>query len=162
MIKAESLVKSLEKDINSLEKKIKYTNIYNIRNQIVRLIIDSGIIIEKSIPFIVSCLIIFNANKYVLHKTPFKFDKVMKKNSIETIDTSNNIHIEKSSYDVKYKQEKIEFSTGWKLNEKGYYQRIVTEYKINDSIDLNNIDTILKMNNEEIKKIFYPHLMKNI
>ena len=59
MLNKEKLLKNLEKDINNLENRINHRILYNFRNAIITFFIKSGIIVDKSLPFILSSIILF-------------------------------------------------------------------------------------------------------
>lgn len=147
--KNNNIVTKMEKEIESLKKQIKHTNIRNIRNYAMRLLIKSGIVLDYALPFILSAIIIANiqASK---DNSPFILDEITENTKIETIDTSSGIHIENKSYDYKYKKELIEHSTGWIINDRGLYERTITSYRISDKIDLSDPKSILSMTKEEI------------
>lgn len=144
------LVKKFTKDVNKLESRIKYRKLYNIRNFIISILIKSGIAIDYALPFMLSAIIWFSS-KNIKGNTPFYLDEVTKKANVKIIDTSSGIHLEHISYDYDY--ELIEHSTGWLVNDKGLYERVVTSYRLNDEIDLNNTEKIISMTKEEIEKI---------
>lgn len=146
------LVNKLSIDVKKLENKIEYRKMYNIRNFVVRSLLKSGIAIDYALPFILATIII--AHSFAAKgNSPFHIDEIIKKASIETIDTSSGIHSEHVSYDFSYSNESIEYSTGWITNDKGLYERTVTSYRISDEIDLSETNKILSMSKEEIENI---------
>lgn len=146
------LVNKLSSDLKRLENKIKHRKIYNFRNIVVELLLKIGIDIDYALPFIFTAVIIAYSNA-AEGNTPFYIDEITEKAGIETIDTSNGIHLEHVSYDFSYDDELIEYSTGWITNDKGLYERTVTSYRMSNEIDLSDTDRILAMSKEEIEKI---------
>lgn len=146
------LVKKFTKDVNKLENKIEHPKLYNIRNFIISMLIKSGIAIDYALPFILAAIIWYHS-RAINGSTPFILDEVTKKANVKITDTSSGIHLEHISYDYDYDDELIEHSTGWVVNDKGLYERVVTSYRLNDEIDLNNTEKIISMTKEEIEKI---------
>lgn len=152
MVTREDIVGKLEDEIDELEYKINNREEYDKKNKIIKALIKSGIAIDYALPFILAALITL----YIAQKeesTPFIIDTVNQNAVIEMIDTSDEIHkqtIKNSDYNVS----SIEYSTGWKKNEYGLYERTSTKYMLNENIDLNNIDLILKMDKEQLDSCF--------
>lgn len=161
MINNNKLIKKLTKDANRLQNKIKYRKLYNIRNVVVRPLIESGIAVDYALPFIIAAIIAANAYSSE-GNAPFRADEITEKAGVETIDTSSGIHLEHISYDFDYDDKLIEYSTGWIVNEKGLYERTVTSYKLNDEIDLENKEKILEMTKDDIDKALVITNVKKI
>lgn len=152
MYSRSGLVNMFSRDVKTLENRIKHRKIYNILNFIVKLVLKSGIAIDYMLPFMLASLVV--ANSYSAKgNAPFRVDEITEKANIETIDTSNGIHLENVSYDFSYDDELIEHSTGWIINDKGLYERTVTSYRISDEIDFSETDKIFSMSKEEIEHI---------
>lgn len=155
MKNSDYLLKKLQQDINKLQNKINHTKLYNIRNLLVSYLIKSGIVIDYTLPFIISSVMIFEFES-LSGNTPFHIDDFVSKKTIELIDTSAGIH-EENEYDLGYNKAyfdcSIEYSTGWSINDMGTYERTSTTYKINKKIDVSDIDKILSMTKDDIEKI---------
>lgn len=151
MLDNKDLVQKITNDVNKLQDKIENRQLYNIRNFVIRMLLRSGIVIDYALPFILSAVVIgyLQSSK---GNTPFHRDEVIEKASVETIDTSSGIHLERKSYDFNYNNELVEHSTGWIVNDEGLYERTVTSYKLNDNVDINDTEKILSMTKEEIDK----------
>lgn len=149
MINNNELIKKLTNDVNRLQNKIEKRKLYNIRNIVVRALLKSGIAVDYTLPFILAAIIIANSQASK-GNAPFHIDEITEKAGIETIDTSNGIHLEHISYDFSYDDELIEHSTGWIINEKGLYERTVTSYRLNDEINLEDTEKIMSMTKEEV------------
>lgn len=162
MLNKEKLLKNLEKDINNLENRINHRILYNFRNAIITFFIKSGIIVDKSLPFILSSIILFYGGK-IKEKTPFICDKIKENATLITTvtSTSNNLDskIEYKSYPY---NKSIEYSTKWKLNNNGFYERTITQYELNSFVNTLTIDEILGMTKDEIEKMFYILDIKTI
>ena len=152
MYSRSGLVNMFSRDVKTLENRIKHRKIYNILNFIVKLVLKSGIAIDYMLPFMLASFMVANLHS-AKGNAPFRVDEITEKASIETIDTSNGIHLENVSYDFSYDDELIEHSTGWIINDKGLYERTVTSYRISDEIDFSETDKILSMSKEEIENI---------
>ena len=75
--------------------------------------------------------------------------------------TSNNLDskIEYKSYPY---NKSIEYSTKWKINDDGFYERTITQYELNSFVNTLTIDEILGMTKDEIEKMFYILDIKTI
>lgn len=153
MLNKRQLLSNLKKDIKALEFKVEHKLFFNFINVIAIGLIKLGIAIDYAIPFILSIILIFNMHSKQ-GQTAFAIDQVTEKAKIETFDTSTGIHMENRSFDYDYDNRSFEHSTAWYVNEYGLYERTVTTYQINDSIDLNNLDSIFKMTKEQVEKSF--------
>lgn len=155
------LVKKLSTDVKRLENKIEHRTLYNIRDIVIMTVLKSGIVIDYCLPFIVSSLVMAN---YYTNKgnAPFIIDKVINKANVETTDTSNGIHFERISYDFKYDEELLEYSTKWIINDKGLYQRTITFYRVSDEILAKEPNEILSMSKEEIENNFIVENIQTI
>lgn len=146
----EKIVKKLDSQVNKLKNKIEHRKLYNVRNLAIRTLIRTGFVIDYVAPFVLAGFIGAN-NPLFKENPPFQIDKFPKKASVQTIDTSSGIHTEKITYDFRFNDEILEHSTGWVINDKGLYERIVTTYKVSEKIDLEDTDSIFKMSKEEIE-----------
>lgn len=154
MLNEEKLIKKLASDISNLENKINNPDLYNKRTNTIRKLIDAGLLIDYSLPIILAGLCIFYAS-YLYGNTPFSEDIVSAKANIQIIDTSIGIYNKKISFDSEYDDEIIfQHSTGWEKNEYGIYERIVTSYKLDDVITLDNKDEILSMTKYQVENAF--------
>ena len=152
MVTRENIIEKLENDISIIEYKINNTQEYNDKNKIKRILIKSGIAIDQALPFILASLIMLHMAK-INNKTPFITDIIKERGNIEVIDTTNGMHKQNiiySSFDVS----PIEYSTGWKLNEYGLYERRSTTYMINENFNVDNIEEILNMNEDDLNSLF--------
>lgn len=143
------LMNKLNKDIRFLERKMQYPKLYNTRNCLINLLLRFGIVLDFSVPFIMTFIVVANT-KFVNTKDLITFeDKVSRKN-IETIDTSDGSHIENINSNI-YDKNFIEYSYVFKSDKNNYERKTVT-YEVNDEIDLNSLDNILSMDNDELVK----------
>lgn len=144
------LMNKLNKDIRFLERKMQYPKLYNTRNCLINLLLRFGIVLDFSVPFIMTFIVVANT-KFVNTKDLITFeDKVSRKN-IETIDTSDGSHIENINSNI-YDKNFIEYSYIFKSDKNNYERKTVT-YELNDEIDLNSLDNILSMDNDELVKM---------
>lgn len=142
------LLKKLRKEVMTLEKHIEKREKYNLKNKIIRKVIDTGIAIEYLFPYILSSLIMFQVNLYD-GDNPLKRDIVYDKKQIEITKTSSGVQFDKvfDEYDKSSNDEFLEYSSSWAINEYGLYEREITSYQIDD-IELN--DEILNMTKQEL------------
>ena len=157
----EKLIKKLRKDIKSLQLKTEHTRLYNIRNFAARALIKSGIAIDYALPFILAATVM--GNIYALEgDAPFVIDEVTDNALVQTIDTSEGLHIRQTSYDIDYDTRMIEHTTGWIVNDKGLYETTITSYRLNSNIDLSDKEKVLSMTKEEIEEALIITNVKTI
>lgn len=142
------LIKKFTDDIIEIESKIKNPKLYNTRNHLIKVLIKSGMAIDYLLPFIMATIIVANYQK-AKGNPPFKIDQVSKKAYIESIDTSNDLHKDFLRYEYNPSEELVEHSTKWITNEYGLYERTITSYRLDESLDINRI---LSMTKEEIEQ----------
>ena len=152
MLDKEDLLKVLKYDIKDLEDKIDNPKKSRLKNSLVSFLLKMGIVVDYSLPFILVSFLIFNSFKS-FGNLPFSKNKIKDFSNVEKISSSTGLEIEKKSYTKEYKN-CLQHTTGWIINELGLYERIVTTYKIDDKIDLNNTSKILAMSKEEIEAAF--------
>ena len=148
----ETLMDKLAEEIASIENKLKYPSIYNLRNLILQAFVKSGIALDYSLPFLLSTTIassIFASCGNV----PFRVDNIKQKASIETLDTSARLHLERASFDYQYNQEFIEHSTGWTINQYGLYERTVTSYNPDSELNLSDPEKVFSRSLEELQNL---------
>ena len=149
MLNKSDLIKKLEKDIKETENKIEYKNLYNVRNFIIRGLLKTGIAVDYALPYILSGIIIFNVLE-AKNKTPFIVDQIPVKASVETMITSTGIESTVTSFDYKYDIKALQYSSGWKENESGIYERTITDYDIGLFTDLSNKQEIFSQTKSEL------------
>ena len=153
MMKNNSYVKKVQQDIKELENKINPSNTFLLKRLIAKNLVRFGIAVEYSLPVILSFLLLLSIREK--HgRIPFKIDKIVDTVSVQNIDTSSDIHIEFLSSEKEYCDTKLEYSTGWKLNSIGLYERTSTSYIVNDDIDLTDSSKIFSMSNDELNNAF--------
>lgn len=153
--------KTLVKQEKKLQNKMDHPKLYNIRNLAIRTLLKSGIAIDYALPFIMSSIIVGSIQTR-LGITPLILDDKVVHPSIETIDTSSGLHLQKISYDFNYDEESIEYTTGWKLNNNGLYERTSTSYRINKNVDITNVEKLLSMSKEELDDVLVIINVENI
>ena len=113
------------------------------------------------LPFICMAIVVLNGKQFK-QNPPFKIDDIKVNTKIETIDTSSGSHIKHKSFDFEYDDEILEYSTGWKINDKGLYERTETHYRLNNRVDINDVDKVLSMSKEEIENMLEITNIKTI
>ena len=149
-MKQKELLHKLRNEIKNLDNQINHRFSINFQNFIMRMVIKMGIKLDTCLPYILSFFFMFYVSSYTKMKNPFTIDIETVKEKVQTMDTSNGYHLEKTSFDYNYNDRKFSHSTKWQVNEYGLYERIVTTYRIDDSIDLMDLDSIFKINKEEL------------
>ena len=153
------ILKDFSKDIDNLQFKIEHYKLYNIYTFFVRLLLKNGIMISKGFPFILSSVIVLNSSTYKNNKI-FKRDIVQKPGYIQTIDMTNGNHEENVC--VEKGKNKIEYSNGWTINNQGLYERIVVSFKVNNRVDLENLDDILNMPEDKLRELLTVKEVKTV
>lgn len=152
MIDRKDLLNQLKKEVKLIESQVEERKLYNFKAHIVRTLVKSGIAIDYAFPFILSGFIVFNIFE-LMGKTPFYQNEIKKSKKIEKMVTSTGIDkIEESGIFTDY-EETYSYSTGWKINEYGLYERVETFYQLDESIDLSNLD-FSKMTKDDMDSIF--------
>lgn len=157
----EQFYRCLVRKEKSLQNKIDHLKFYNILNLAIRALLKSGIAIDYALPFLMSSIIV-GTIQAKLDITPFIFDSKEVHPNIETIDTSSGLHLQNISYDFSYDEESIEYTTGWKLNNYGLYERVSTSYRISKEIDITNVEKLLSMSKEELDAALIVTNIENI
>lgn len=146
----DKILKKITKDVNHLQFQIEHRKLYNTFIAFVRFWVKSGIILDKSFPFFLSTVLVLNSNSFKNDKA-FKRDIVSKPAYIQTINTSNGIFEE--NIRAVGGDNIVEYSSAWMINNTGLYERTVVTYKVNNKINLKNIDEILSMTEEELNDL---------
>lgn len=161
MINNKYLISKLAKEVEELQKIIKYREVYNVRNFFMSCLIKSGIAFDQVLPFIITGWLVASLNSSS-GNTPFMVDDSVRRVYVKTIDTSSGVHLKHFSYDISYDDELIEYSTGWNINENGLFERTVTSYRISKELDLSDVDSILSMTKEELEDVLVITNIKTI
>ena len=161
MINNKYLISKLAKEVEELQKIIKYREVYNVRNFFMSCLIKSRIAFDQVLPFIITGWLVASLNSSS-GNTPFMVDDSVRRVYVKTIDTSSGVHLKHFSYDISYDDELIEYSTGWNINENGLFERTVTSYRISKELDLSDVDSILSMTKEELEDVLVITNIKTI
>ena len=146
----DKILKKITKDVNHLQFQIEHRKLYNAFIVFVRFWVKSGIILDKCFPFFLSTVLVLNSDSFKNDKA-FKRDIVSKPAYIQTINTSNGIFEE--NIRAVGGDNIVEYSSAWMINNTGLYERTVVTYKVNNKINLKNIDEILSMTEEELNDL---------
>jgi len=159
MDKQEDDLSTYAEDFKKLRERIFHTKKYNRHTFVLRSLINCGIGLDYFLPMLMSSFIV--GSKLFSSNPPFIPNEVIGYASVETFDTSLGFHSEKRSYDFDYSDLSFEHSTGWKINEEGLYERIITIYET-EGIDFTDTDKIFSMTKEEIDEKFIVTDIKTI
>lgn len=146
----EKLLKSLTKEVKDMESMIKNAKLYKLKKQFKKYLIKSGIVLNHVIPYALASFISYGSVS-AIGFNPFSFEEVKENAKIETFETSTGLNRKTSSKDIEYGSNSFEYTTSWKLNDNGLYERTITVYEIDDSIDLSDTDKVLSMTKEEVE-----------
>lgn len=146
----EKLLKSLTKEVKDMENMIKKAKLYKLKKQFKKYLIKSGIVLNHVIPYALASFISYGSVSAIGYN-PFSYEKVKENAKIETFETSTGLNRKTSSKDIEYGSNSFGHTTAWKLNDNGLYERTITVYEIDDSIDLSDTDKVLSMTKEEVE-----------
>ena len=146
----EKLLKSLTKEVKDMESMIKNAKLYKLKKQFKKNLIKSGIVLNHIIPYALASFISYGSVSAIGYN-PFSYEKVKENAKIETFETSTGLNRKTSSKDIEYGSNSFGHTTSWKLNDNGLYERTITVYEIDDSIDLYDTDKLLSMTKEEVE-----------
>lgn len=146
----EKLLKSLTKEVKDMESMIKNAKLYKLKKQFKKYLIKSGIVLNHVIPYALASFISYGSVSAIGYN-PFSYEKVKENAKIETFETSTGLNRKTSSKDIEYGSNSFGHTTAWKLNDNGLYERTITVYEIDDSIDLSDTDKVLSMTKEEVE-----------
>ena len=146
----EKLLKSLTKEVKDMENMIKNAKLYKLKKQFKKYLIKSGIVLNHVIPYALASFISYGSVSAIGYN-PFSYEKVKENAKIETFETSTGLNRKTSSKDIEYGSNSFGHTTAWKLNDNGLYERTITVYEIDDSIDLSDTDKVLSMTKEEVE-----------
>lgn len=146
----EKLVISLTKEVKYMENMIKNAKLYKLKKQFKKNLIKSSIVLNHFIPYALASFISYGSVS-AMDFNPFSLEEVKENAKIETFETSTGLNRKTSSKDIEYGSNSFEYTTSWKLNDNGLYERNITVYEIDDSIDLSDTDKVLSMTKEEVE-----------
>ena len=148
MQREDKLIKNLQKDIKNLELRIDDKRIDRLKK-----LCKVGFVLNHIMPFVISSFIsVLISSK--INMSPFCYEKVKEYANIRLIKTSSGFENKKESYGADSLEESFLYTTDCQLNDNSLYERNVTMYKMNDSIDEDNIDEMLKLSKEELEETF--------
>lgn len=148
-----SYYNKLEKEYAHYNRVLKYRYLYNLKNSIIKAACGLGIGLDVLFPYILSFVITFATMSE--YNNPFKIEKIEKYPYVCEIDMKDHIHLESKTYNAKYKDNRVEYSTGW-IKKNDSYERTVYEYGYNESILDYNFDDLFEMTKEEIDELLIP------
>ena len=143
----------VSKDIKLLESRVNPTTLDKVKKHVATTLLRLGIGVEYALPLIMSFVVIFS----ILEKrgdAPFRIDRVVDTVHTKEIDTTDGTHLEFNSIDSYEDDENIEYSSAWKINEHGMYERKSIIFSMDKDLDLSDTNKILNMSEEELKNSF--------
>jgi len=150
-MKKNEILASIENSASSMKKMYDNYQKHSLKYGIVSALIRCGIGLDYCIPFLASTIVAFSVYAK-FNRIPFVKTDIKEYASTYSMETSNEYSKQVTSYDYKYFNNSIEYSSGWILNDNNLYERDVIVYRYNDS-DI-NLDKVLNMSNEEISKLY--------
>ena len=149
---SDALIKKLKKETKDLECQINNMYYYNVKVKIIRTLIKSNLFINKILPFVASFLVFYGIGKYEGNSMFIK-DYIKDEPYVEMIETSKGKTIIHTSFDYKYEDSKLEYSTGWIINKNGLFERNSIVYYIDEKVKLEDKDSLLNMTTEDLNKL---------
>lgn len=140
---------SQEKELKRLKEIANDKDKYNRKIKLKKLGIRIGIITDTCLPFFVAGLIIT-----VAKPESFNDNTVKEYTNVLTIENKDGELLNRKSMDVDYDDfsDEIEFSTGWKLNDRNMYERSFIKVYYDEALKSLSKEEILKMNREDFFK----------
>ena len=146
----EKLLKSLTKEVKDMENMIKNAKLSKLKKQFKKRLIKSSIVLNHVIPYALATFISYSTISAIGYN-PISDEKVKENTKIETFETSTGLNRKNSSKDIEYGSNSFLYTTSWKLNDNGLYERTIIVYEIDDSIDLSDTDKLLSMTKEDVE-----------
>ena len=151
MITKEEIYNYLNSEEKELNEKISNLKMYNLKNYFKRRGIDTAFFLHRAAPFALATVIASSTFPMMSAKKPFYRDTIIEKASIRSIDTSTGYHYQSRSFDYEYNTNKLEYSTGWTLDNNLYTRNIIS-YEIDNSIDLEDLESLLTKTDQELRE----------
>lgn len=133
----EELINLLNKDINDTKIKIDSNSKLSIKRLAINCLIKCGIGIKYAFPYLFCVFFLSTINKMLTNKTLFKDDIKRYAYNKYTI-TSTGLEDNIKSYDIKYDENYLKYSTKWSIDNNFYYKRVETIYDYDISNEFNN------------------------
>ena len=150
-MKNSEIIESLKNSSLSMQKQYNNYKKNRLKYGIVSAFIRCGIGLDYCIPYLASTVIVLSGYAK-LDRKPFIKSNIKEYASTYTMETSDGYTKKISSYDTKYTDKSIEYSSGWRINDNNMYERDIIIYSYND--DDINLEKVLTMTNEEISKLY--------
>lgn len=155
MITKKEIYNHLNNEEKELNEKVSNIRLYNLKNFFRRRGVDAVFVLHKATPFVLATIIASSTFPMLSTKKPFHKDTIIEKAYIQSINSSTGYNYQRSSFDYKYDTNRLEYSTGWTLDENNLYTRTLTTYQIDDSIDLRDLDSLLSKTEQELRESLY-------
>ena len=150
MKKNSDIKEILTKDIEELEYKIVHRKEFNSKNKFKYVLIKSLVLLEMAVPFALGSLVTFDLFK-TYNRTPLKKDIIKDKPSVQLDIDSKGSENKNISFDTKYTDNSLEYSTKWEYIN-GFYERVEYIYEV--KLDNTDYLYVLNLNKEEIESMF--------
>jgi len=162
MIDRKSLLKQLKEEVNDIEKLINNLKKYYINNKKIMNLLKVGVAVDRLLPFIITSVICFNW-EMMRGNTPFITNDVVQEASVSKYMSSNGEEKINYSFDYEYDEEFIEYRTSWEEKENDFYEQTVTSYRVDNYLNLSNVEEILSMSKEELdEKLVVENVTTNL
>lgn len=155
MFTEKQLVKKMQSDIAKLEEVTSNRKLYNKKTKIKSKLLKTGILINYSLPFLISAAIsspkAFNKNESI-----FTLDNIKETKKVEFLVTSTGEEQEISSYtsDNVSNNKELYHVTGWEENDFGLFEQTTTTYRFDKEQELEKVEDNLLLTKEELDKKF--------
>ncbi len=155
-LRKQKLLYQLEKEINDLEKEIKYQKIKNLKTHIIRNMKISANIVRLFTPYTITLLLTTTGCKAITGGYPFIRDNTHKiaANITKEIDNLGNIY-EKKQYGMNKKEkDELYLYTNWEYDQSTEnYTRDVEKYELYN-LNENIIEDLITLDVDTIKEMF--------
>ena len=148
------LLLEMKKEVEDLERQIKYTKLVNLKNALIRETLINGRRLQWLAPFILTACITAGGAKLIGAGFPFYMDDIEKfLYTKKEFDNTGNIRYEEQYGEFNSLTHQINHYTKWEDAGNGFYTRRVESYKLSDITD-EKVLSLFEKDNLTISDIF--------
>ena len=148
------LLLEMKKEVEDLERKIKYNKLVNLKNALIRETLINGRRLQWLAPFILTACITAGGAKLIGAGFPFYMDDIEEfLYTKKEFDNTGNIRYEEQYGEFNSLTHQINHYTKWEDAGNGFYTRRVESYKLSDITD-EKVLSLFEKDNLTIEDIF--------
>lgn len=154
--KENKLFLQLKKEVNDLEKQIKYSKLNNFKLSLIKNLKISLKIVQLITPYIVTSGIIAGGLKLAGGGMPYYLDNIkVYSHTMSELDNEGNLRTEQKYDSFDNEQNILSYCSKWEHNEDGTFSRKKENYNLS-KFSLENINEIFEKDCTELEEIFGP------